>query len=269
MGDPISQRDRAYPSRISDAERARVAGRINTGWTDGVSVDHSFATAWDRGTWLPRVAPDGGSPPRSRTRVVRPITPTRRGSSHAPREVPVLVSWRVEDREVDQFAVEMFQDAFAREGLLEVVHADSGPAMRSTVLNRAQGPSRRSEHHPDPQPAAGLQRQSVLGIGVPHNEISTELPRHVLRHRAGSRVHGLVCALKQRQPQALRHCPVHAQRGPRRDLGRTLGAARPHSTGAYYQRHPERFRSGPSTPAPAGIVGTNLPKPDTDRLQAG
>ena len=45
-----------------------------------------------------------------------------------------LVGWRVEDREVDDLAVEMFQDAFAREGLPEVVHADSGPAMRSTVL---------------------------------------------------------------------------------------------------------------------------------------
>jgi transposase InsO family protein len=45
-----------------------------------------------------------------------------------------LVGWQVEGREVDDLAVEMFQDAFTREGLPKVVRADSGPAMRSTVL---------------------------------------------------------------------------------------------------------------------------------------
>jgi putative transposase len=45
-----------------------------------------------------------------------------------------LVGYRVEDREADHLAVEMFTDAFAAHGLPSVVHADSGPAMRSTLL---------------------------------------------------------------------------------------------------------------------------------------
>ncbi len=36
----------------------------------------------------------------------------------------------------------------------------------------------------------------------------------------------------------------------------------------YYAEHPERFRRRPSTPAPAGIVGINLPKDDNKRLHA-
>ena len=33
---------------------------------------------------------------------------------------------------------------------------------------------------------------------------------------------------------------------------------------AYYDKHPERFRRPPHTPAPADIVGINLPKPTDD-----
>lgn len=36
----------------------------------------------------------------------------------------------------------------------------------------------------------------------------------------------------------------------------------------YYAKHPERFRRRLSTPAPAGILGINLPKDDTKRLHA-
>jgi putative transposase len=38
----------------------------------------------------------------------------------------------------------------------------------------------------------------------------------------------------------------------------------------YYNAHPERFRRPPSTPAPAGIVGINLPeeRKNAERLQS-
>jgi putative transposase len=45
-----------------------------------------------------------------------------------------IVGWQVEERECDDLAVDMFEAAFAGHGLPAVVHADSGPAMRSTVL---------------------------------------------------------------------------------------------------------------------------------------
>jgi len=167
VASPVPQKHRTYPSRIRDAERARVADRITAGWSEGVSVDHLFTSAWDDEVML--------TSHRSWWRIARgieeqpalPIVPTRR-RNRAPRAAPVpeatgpgqvwsgditdlRTPWRgcafkaysiidiysrelVEDREVDDFGVEIFKDAFAREGLPDVVHADFEPAMRSTVL---------------------------------------------------------------------------------------------------------------------------------------
>jgi putative transposase len=50
-----------------------------------------------------------------------------------------VVGHRVEEREVDQLAVEMFSGAFGVHGIPEAVHADSGPAMRSTLLKDLLG----------------------------------------------------------------------------------------------------------------------------------
>ena len=52
VADPIPQKDRAYPSRIGEADQAVIVKKITTGWTDGHSVDHTFASAWDRGVML-------------------------------------------------------------------------------------------------------------------------------------------------------------------------------------------------------------------------
>ncbi len=45
-----------------------------------------------------------------------------------------IVGWRVEERECDDLAKDMFDAAFAEHGVPQFVHADSGPAMRSTLL---------------------------------------------------------------------------------------------------------------------------------------
>ena len=50
-----------------------------------------------------------------------------------------LVGCRVEEREVDDLAVEMFEHAFGKHGIPDAVHADSGPAMRSGVLTDLLG----------------------------------------------------------------------------------------------------------------------------------
>ncbi|TDD55303.1 DDE domain-containing protein, partial [Kribbella antibiotica] len=168
---PVGQKDRAYRSRISAADRVLIEARILAAWAAGNSVDHAFAAAWDDGVMLAsrrswwRIA--AGIPDQSQ----RPIAPTRRGSK-TPRETPVLeatgpgqvwswditdlrspwrgkafkaysiidiysrkiVGWRVEDREVDDLAVDMFQHAFNQHGTPRAVHADSGSSMRSNVL---------------------------------------------------------------------------------------------------------------------------------------
>ena len=178
VADPIPHKDRAYPSRISGTDRAVVAGRITAGWADGHSVDHSFASAWDDGEMLASRRSWWRIAQGIKDQSDRPVAPTRRGnSSRTPREAPVLEatgpgqvwSWditdlrtpwrgvafkaysiidifsrklvgcRVEEREVDDLAVQMFQDAFARHGIPVAVHADSGPAMRSGVLKDLLG----------------------------------------------------------------------------------------------------------------------------------
>ena len=171
VADPVPHKQRAYRSRISTADRGLIEDLIIAGWAGGNSVDHAFASSWDRGvmcasrrSWW-RIA--AAIPDQSQ----RPVAPTRRGSK-TPRETPVLVAtgpgqvwswditdlrspwrgkafkgysiidiysrkivgWRVEDREVDDLAVEMFQHAFAEHGTPRAVHADSGSSMRSNVL---------------------------------------------------------------------------------------------------------------------------------------
>ena len=138
-----------------------------------MSVDHAFASAWDDGlmlgsrrTWW-RVASEIDD------QSMRPVVPTRcANASRTPREAPVLTatgpgqvwSWditdlrtpwrgvafkaycamdifsrkvvgsRVEEREVDGLAVEMFEIAFGEHGIPGAVHADSGAAMRSSAV---------------------------------------------------------------------------------------------------------------------------------------
>ena len=38
--DPVPQKDRAYPSRIGEADRAVIAEKIVAGWQAGTSVDY-------------------------------------------------------------------------------------------------------------------------------------------------------------------------------------------------------------------------------------
>ena len=174
-----------------------------------------------------------------------------------------LVGWRVEDREVDHLAVEMFEPAFAEHGL---------PRRCTPTPDRrcARPPSRTSSPisaSPDPQPATGLQRQPVLRVRVPHHEVSTELPRHLRRDRRRPFLDRLLRALVQPSTQALRHRPVLTQRvhdgtWPQR------WQQRDHAHQAYYDAHPERFRTRPNTASPP-IVGINLPtETEPKRLQA-
>ena len=168
-----------------------VAARITAGWADGHSVDHSFATSWDDGVMLASRRSWWRIARNIEDQSARPVAPTRRGSSdRTPREAPVLEatgpgqvwSWditdlrtpwrgvafkaysiidiysrklvgcRVEDREVDDLAVEMFEHAFGQHGIPDAVHADSGPAMRS---EGAQGPPRAISASPRPTTGRG------------------------------------------------------------------------------------------------------------------
>lgn len=294
---PVPQRDRAYPSRIAQCDRARIVERIVAGWADGVSVDHAFAAAWDEGVMLAsrrswwRIAKDIEDQSR------RPLAPTRRKPAGTPRPAPVLkatrpgqiwswditdlrtpwrgvafkaysiidifsrklVGWRVEDREVDVLAVEMFRAAFTGHGTPEAVHADSGPAMRSTVLKElfadrgvAQTHNRPRVSNDNPFSESEFRtmkyRPNYPGTFSDIDQARAFMDRYVNWYNANHKHSGLAL-----------FSPNHVHDGTWRHLWRQ----RDRTQQAYYNTHPERFRQRPRTPSPASLVGINLPTAGT------
>lgn len=103
---PVAQKDRDYGSRIDAPDRSWIEDRIRAGWKQGLSVDHSFATAWDEGIMLAsrrswwRIAAEMAD------QHARPRQPTGQSTSRT-REKPVVVatgpgqvwSWDIERHE--------------------------------------------------------------------------------------------------------------------------------------------------------------------------
>lgn len=294
---PIPQKDRAYRSRIAEADRDQITERIQAGWQRGVSVDHSFADAWDTGvmlasrrTWwrIARTCPDQSG---------RPVVHTRRGNaSRTPREAPVLVatkpddvwSWditdlrspwrgmsfkaysildifsrkivgyRVEEREVDDLAKEMFQIAFGEHGIPGAVHADSGAAMRSTALaelfadldvTQTHNRPRTSNDNPfsESEFKTMKYRPGYPGTFTTIEDARTYMDSYVNWYNAHHKHSGIALF----SPNEVHDGTWHK-----------AWQQRDHTLQAYYDQHPERFRRPPRTPTPADIVGINLPRPE-------
>lgn len=289
---PILQRERRSPSRISGADRQQVEQLILAGWAKDLSVDHSFASAWDDGlmlgsrrTWW-RIAAE-------LEEQLRPKIPTGKGP--APRQKPVVAatapgqawSWditdllspfrgvtfkaykitdiysreiiahRIEHRECDALAVEMFEKAIAERGAPTIVHADSGPAMRSTALRVALDAhgitlshNRPYVSNDNPFSEAGF-RTMKYRPGYPKifqdiDHARTYLAGYVDWYNTSHRHSGIALFTPQQVGDG---------------SWRTVWAARDTALQAYYDRHPERFHARPTTPAPAHLVGINLTKP--------
>ena len=299
--DPVPQADRAYRSRIGAADRVLIIERINTAWAAGNSVDHAFATAWDAGVMLAsrrswwRIA--AGIEDQS----ARPDVPTKHRSK-TPREMPVLeatgpgqvwswditdlrspwrgvafkgysiidiysrkiVGWRVEEREVDDLAVDMFEHAFGEHGLPRAVHADSGPAMRSNVLkdlladlgiDRTHNRPRVSNDNPfsESEFRTMKYRPNYPGTFNDLQAARAHMASYVPWYNSQHKHSGIALF----SPDEV-HDGSWRERWQQRDRAQQ----------AYYDAHPERFRARPSTPTPAGTVGINLPKDEPQRLQA-
>ena len=171
-----------------------------------------------------------------------------------------LVGCRVEEREVDDLAVEMFEDAFGRHGIPDAVHADSGPAMRSGALKDFL---------------------SELGVTQTHNRprVSNDNPFsesefRTMKYRPN--YPGTFATIEQARAYVEWYVPWYNQNhkhsgialfSPNEVHDGTWHHAwnrRDATQQAYYDKHPERFRRPPRTPAPADIVGINLPKPTDD-----
>lgn len=286
----IPHRDRYCRWRIGHADRAQVEELITAGWDEGVSVDHSFATAWDAGIMLAsrrswwRIASEMDQRPR-------PVI-ARRGGPRAPRPVPVVAasmpgqawSWditdlpskwrgvnfkaykitdiysrqivghRVEHRESEHLAEEMFAQAMGAHGVPEVVHADSGSAMVSKTLARLLGDCevRLSFNRPyvsndNPFSEAGFKTMKYRP-GYPGQFESLEAARDHLEEYVGwynsTHRHSGIALLT----------PDEVADGSWKQTWQR----RDQALQAYYQRHPDRFYQRPKTPQPAELVGINL-----------
>jgi putative transposase len=302
VADPLPQKDRSYPSRIGAADRAVITQKIIAGWEVGTSVDYSFACTWDEGMMLASRRSWWRIAATIEDQSVRPVTPTR-SSTKTPRQAPVLkatgpgqiwswditdlrtpwrgmafkaysiidiysrmiVGWRVEERECDDLAVEMFEAAFAGHGLPAVVHADSGPAMRSTVLKDLLADLEVGQTHNRPRvsndnPFSESEFRTMkyrpnypgtfTDLDAARTWVSSYVPWYNNQHR-----HSGIALFT---PSAVHNGTwVHCWR------------QRNQAQQAYYNAHPERFRSRPHTAAPSPIVGINLTnKTEPDRLQA-
>lgn len=291
---PVPHKDRAQPARIDDADRARITALIQEGWAAGVSVDHSFAAAWDDGVML-------GSR-RSWWRIAqgiedqseRPQVPTRRGQAagvrpgapvvvaHAPMDAwcwditdlrspwqslsfkaycvmdiysRKVVGWRVEEREVDGLAVEMFERAFGAEGIPGAVHADSGAAMRSNAvgdlfadlgITKTHNRPRVSNDNPYSESAFKTMkyRPAYPGTFDTIEDARTYMEWFVPWHNSQHKHSGIAL-----------FSPDEVHDGSWREKW----AQRQATLTDYYERHPRRYLRKPSTPAPATTVGINWP----------
>lgn len=225
----------------------------------------------------------------------RPVAPTRRSSrDRTPREAPVLeatgpgqvwswditdlrtpwrgvafkaysiidifsrklVGFRVEEREVDDLAVEMFQDAFGRHGIPDAVHADSGPAMRSGALKDLLSELGVTQTHNRPRvsndnPFSESEfrtmkyRPNYPGTFATIQEARAYVDAYVPWYN-GHHKHSGIALFSPNQV----HDGTWRQAWARRDATQQQ----------YYTEHPERFHQPPLTPTPANTVGINQPK---------
>lgn len=293
---PVPQVARAYPSRISAADRERIEGYILGGWAKQLSVSHSYAVAWDAGVYLASERTWWRIASRLETQFLRPRIPTKK-DVRLPRSVPVVIatrpgqawSWditdlhtpwrgvvfkaykitdinsreivgyRVEPRESDQLAVDMFEQAIKTHGAPEVVHADSGAAMRSNALRDALeshgvelSHNRAYVSNDNPFSEAGFRtmkyRPGYPKVFATIEDARTYIDEYVCWYNTEHRHSGIAL-----------FTPSQVADGSWVEAWRT----REDALQRYYGEHPERFHGRPSTPSPAQVVGINLPTEET------
>lgn len=292
VADPVHQIERAYQSRISQADREEITKHILCAWAAENSVDHAFASAWDGGimlasrrTWW-RIAAE------IEDQMLRPKVPASK-ERRAPRNKPVLkatkpgqvwtwdisdlyspwrgvvfkaykitdifsrqiVGWRVEDREADHLAVEMFTDAIAVHGAPGTVHADNGAAMTSNRLrdylnkhNIALSHNRPYVSDDNPFSESGF-RTMKYRPGYPKVFTDLDSARAYLAEYVPWYNH------EHKHSGIALFSPAQVHDGTWRQTWQTRQTA----LQRYFRAHPERFRARPSTPTPADTVGINLP----------
>jgi putative transposase len=159
---------------------------------------------------------------------------------------------RVEDRESDDLAVEMFETAFGQHGAPLSVHADNGPAMRSGTPADLLTNHKVTTTHNRPY-ASNDNTFSESEFRTMKYRPYYPGPSTVFRPHATTWPSTCPGATRTTNTPASR-CS-HPNDGSWRQVHRLRDCA----LQKYHQKHPERFRARPKTPAPADIVGINIP----------
>lgn len=166
--DPVAHDQRASPVWLSDAEQSQIVEHLARDDLADLSVGEAFAVVLDEGTyiasrssWYRVAATHKLSGDRRRTATHPPKTVPEQVAyavgdlwswdiTKLPTEIRgafyefyvvldvfsrYVVAWRVEEREDDELAKEMFETAFTGHGMRPtVVHSDGGPSMTSSVI---------------------------------------------------------------------------------------------------------------------------------------
>lgn len=167
-----------------------------------------------------------------------------------------IKGFRVEDREVDELAVQMFAAAIAEHGAPRCVHADSGAAMTSNALKQflTEDHSVEMTHNrpyvsnDNPFSEAGFKtmkyRPTYPRIFPDLDSARTYITEYVRWYNTEHRHSGIALFTPNEVDDGTW---IHTW------------AARQKVLIDYHQAHPARFSQRPVTPAPAEIVGINLP----------
>jgi transposase InsO family protein len=152
----------------------------------------------------------------------------------------------------------MFTEAFTRYGPPLTVHADSGPAMRSTLLKNLLASYHITETHNRPRvsndnPFSESEfrtmkyRPTYPKTFTTLDEARTWIDSYVSWYNHHHKHSGIALF----SPNEVHDGTWH-----------TLWHTRNHTHQTYYHTHPERFHHPPTTPTPNPTVGINLPTPE-------
>lgn len=164
-----------------------------------------------------------------------------------------IVGYRVESREVDDLAVEMFEAAIAEHGAPEHVHADSGAAMKSNALKNALeahgvelSHNRPYVSNDNPYSESEFRtmkyRPDYPGMFESLEAARAHIDAYVDWYNTEHRHSGIALFTPNQ---------VHdgSWEGVWNDRSRALDE--------YCAKHPKRFRTPPQAAMPAGVVGIN------------
>lgn len=296
---PVPHTARRAKSWLTPAEQDLISAKLQSAFGAGESVYQAFYDALDAGepvaslaSWY-RIA-------RARLDEQRPLRRTR---NHRASAIPSLVvdtplqawswdithlkgpyrrityqlylavdvfsrlvvAWRVEDREDDDLAREMFDTAFTRHGARpRIIHSDGGPAMTSKTLTElfrdlgievSRNRPRVSNDNPYSE---SLFKTAKYTASYPAHFTDLEHARAWSADFVGHYNH------RHHHSGLEGHTPIHVHTGTWRQVHTNRQTAMDH----LYATHPERFTHRPLIHAPMAQVSINHPTND-DRLQTG